>query len=220
MTSLSLDPTRPDARRGPTSAGRRRPAPAAALLVAALGLAPGPGRAQQPSSAPPPAAPEAQLPAYRCRPGDVLKVFVWREAELSGEVAVRLDGRITIPLAGDVSAFDRTTTDIAEDIAARLTRYVEEPSVTVALLQANSARYFIIGEVAKPGVYPLDQQTSVLQALALAGGFGTFAKKDRVVIFRGLDGSEGYVRVDFEKLAGGDIKQNYILQPGDTILVP
>jgi polysaccharide export outer membrane protein len=157
---------------------------------------------------------------YLVRPGDTLRITVWKEPEMSGDATVRPDGKVTVPLLGDVNAWLRTPRQLSGTIAEGLARFVEEPQVTVAILQANSARFFIIGQVVKPGVYPLAGQISVLQAIALSGGFTPFAKRNKMRLFRGVDGSEGVTQIDFEKLSAGDIRQNFVLQPGDTLVVP
>jgi polysaccharide export outer membrane protein len=162
----------------------------------------------------------AEPKPYQVRPGDVIRVFVWKEPELSGSIPVRPDGKVTMPLIGDVDVWNRSPESIGEEIANRLRRFVEEPEVTVAIEQATSSRVFIIGQVQKPGVYALTTQTSVVQAIALAGGFGVFAKKGKIKLIRGIDGSQGVVRIDFNKIADGDLRQNYMLRPGDTLVVP
>jgi polysaccharide export outer membrane protein len=153
--------------------------------------------------------------------GDVLQILVWKEPELTREVSVRLDGRITLPLLGDVVAAGRTPADLGAELTRHLTRFLEAPVVTVAVAQANSTRFFVLGQVKTPGAYPLSGRTTVIQALALAGGFTEFAKTDRILIIRDDPGMRVPLTVNFKKLEGdNDLGQNVLLRPGDTIVVP
>jgi len=182
----------------------------AGLLMAAW-LLPGAG-----------AAAEAQEKDYLIGPGDVLQVFVWKETELTKDVTVRYDGKVTLPLLGDVAAAGRTTEQIASDLQARLGRFVSSPQVTVAVSQPHSKRIFVVGQVAHAGAFPLIGPTTFLQALALAGGFQQFAKSDRVIVVRQSGGSQVLVKVDYKKIESGtDIDgQNVFLESGDTVVVP
>lgn len=188
------------------------------LLLLAGGLAAtaaGARAAQQPAAAPP------QVPEYRIGAGDVLQLFVWREAELTREVTVRMDGVVTVPLLGDVSAAGRSPQQLAAHLQSMLARYLEAPNVTVSVSQANSARIYVLGMVSKPGVYPLTQPTTVLQALALAGGFKEFAKTGGIVIIREAEGSPSAIPVNYKGIeAGRDLAQNVLLLSGDTVVVP
>jgi polysaccharide biosynthesis/export protein len=188
------------------------------LLLLAGGLAAmaaGARAAQQPAAAPP------QVPEYRIGPGDVLQLFVWREAELTREVTVRMDGVVTVPLLGDVAAAGRSPQQLAAHLQSMLARYLEAPNVTVSVSQANSARIYVLGMVSKPGVYPLTQPTTVLQALALAGGFKEFAKTGGIVIIREAEGSPSAIPVNYKGIeAGRDLAQNILLLSGDTVVVP
>jgi polysaccharide export outer membrane protein len=156
-------------------------------------------------------------------PGDVLQVFVWKETDLTRDVTVRYDGKITLPLLGDILASGRTPSQLAVDLQNRLLRFVASPQVTVGVGQANSRRVFVVGQVARPGAYPLLGPTTFVQALALAGGFVQFAKSDKVIIVRReADGYQTLVRVDYKKIeSGSDVEgQNVLLQPDDTVVVP
>jgi polysaccharide export outer membrane protein len=160
---------------------------------------------------------------YLVRPGDVLHVLVWREADLSGDVTVRLDGVITVPLLGEVKTRGRTPAEIAAEITEGLARYVEAPHVTVAVKLATGARFFVVGQVGKQGEFSLVDRTTVLQAIALAGGFDVFAKRDKILLVRGARGQTGssqVLRVDYGRIQKGDTSQNYVLEPGDTLVVP
>jgi polysaccharide export outer membrane protein len=180
--------------------------------------------AQAPAPAPAPASAEAPIveEEYQIAPGDVLRIAVWREPELTTEVSVRLDGRITVPLLGDVIASGKTPNQLAAEIQKSLSRFLEvPPQVTITVSQAISARFFVLGEILHSGAFPLQTRTTVLQALALAGGFREFAKRERIVVVREKNGLRTALRVNFMEIeGGGDLDQNLVLEAGDTILVP
>lgn len=160
---------------------------------------------------------------FRVGPGDVLKVNVWKHDELSQQqVTVRPDGAISIPLLGDVPASGRTTTEISSDIATRLRQFFQDqPPVTVQVAEVKSYRVYVIGEVTKPGEFAPGAEISVLQALALAGGFTRFANPDRIVIVR--RDARGVRRIPFDfsgVVERGELQQNLALQPGDVVIVP
>ncbi len=187
------------------------------LAVLALSLAsPAGGRA--PAFAQETERQPAALAGYTIGPADVLRIIVWKEPDLTLEVTVRVDGMITFPLLGDLQAAGRAPAQLAETVAKGLERFVETPRVSVGVSQANSARFFVIGQVARPGVFPLSSRTTVLQALALAGGLREFAKAESIVIVRE---DQSVVAVNYKRIADGkDVSQNVPLAPGDTIVVP
>lgn len=155
---------------------------------------------------------------YSIGPADVLQIIVWKEPDLTRDVTVRFDGMVTVPLLGDLPAAGRTPGQLAEALARGLQRFVEMPRVTVAVSQANSARFYVVGQVQRSGDFPLAGPTTVLQALALAGGFKDFAKTESIVIVRK---GQAVVPVNYKRIADGkDVSQNVLLSPGDTILVP
>ena len=166
----------------------------------------------------PPASQRPATAEYVIGAADVLQVIVWKEPELTRAVTVRFDGMVTVPLIGDVTAAGRTPTQLAETLAQGLRRFIEVPRVTVGIEQANSARFYVVGQVGKSGEFPLSGPTTVLQALALAGGFKDFAKTDGIVIVRK---DQTVVPVNYKRIADGrDVTQNVLLSPGDTIVVP
>ena len=193
------------------------------IIVLALGLASlagaQPSLAQPPATAPTaPTAPRAAASAYTIGPGDVLKVIVWKEPDLSQDVTVRMDGMMTFPLLGDLEAAGRSPGRLAETLTKGLEKFVQSPRVTVAIAQANSARFYVIGQVARPGEFPLTSPTTVLQGLALAGGLKEFAKADSIVIVRA---DQTIVPVNYKRIAEGkDVSQNVSLARGDTVVVP
>jgi polysaccharide biosynthesis/export protein len=198
-------------------------APSLATLVLAA-------QAQPPSPAPQATGEEsAEALAYKIGQGDMLRVFVWKEPELSGELQVRFDGKVTIPLLGDVEAAGRTPEQLAGEVAKAFRRFLAAPQVTVGVVNSNNARFFVLGQVARPGDFPLRGRTTVLQGLALAGGLREFAKTDSIVIVRQDKGfflpkgrpSETFITVNYKKLEGAkDVGENVVLRPGDTVLVP
>jgi polysaccharide biosynthesis/export protein len=199
---------------------------AAFLLLAAVGAADAQDAqrrpaAPQPAAAPTPTpAPAAASPAgtYAIGPGDVLRMAVWKEPDLNVEATVRTDGMVSFPLLGDVRAGGVTPDALASTLSKRLERYVEAPKVTVSVLQANSARFYVLGQVAKPGEFALGSRSTLLQALALAGGFKEFAKPESIVIVRE---DQSVVPVNYKRIAEGkDVSQNVVLRRGDTIVVP
>ncbi len=205
----------------------------AALALGFAVPASSPAAPQKPAPADKPAAPAADHAAgdkpptptarrdYVIGAGDDLQVFVWKEPDLTREVTVRIDGRITVPLLGDIEAAGHTPEDLGAEIGKRLARYLSTPQVTVGVSHPNSTHIYVIGQVGKPGEYPLNGRMTLLQALAVAGGFKDFAKTDGIVIVRLEKGVQVIVPANYKRLeAGKDMTQNVILQPGDTIVVP
>jgi polysaccharide export outer membrane protein len=143
---------------------------------------------------------------------------VWKEPDLTLDVTVRPDGYITYPLLGDIAAATLTPAKLAENLSKQLQAYVQAPKVTVVVSQANSARFFVLGQVTKPGEFPLSGRSTVIQALALAGGLREFAKSESIVIVRE---DQSVVPVNYKRIAEGkDVSQNVVLMRGDTIVVP
>jgi polysaccharide biosynthesis/export protein len=184
---------------------------AAGVLLCAAALAAGQEAGEKAEGKPP-------ALVYRIGPSDVLQIVVWKEPDLSRDATVRFDGMITMPLLGDVQAAGRTPAELAETVGVALRRYIEAPQVTVGVSQANSARFYVVGQVTRSGEYPLSPRTTVLQGLALAGGFRDFAKTDSIVIVRG---DQTVVPFSYKRVAEGkDTSQNVLLAPGDTVVVP
>jgi len=159
-------------------------------------------------------------------PEDVLEVSVWRNQDLSRSVVVRPDGKISLPLIGDVQASGLNASQVAAKIAAKLTEFKENPNVSVSLKEVNSYFIYVLGEVLKPGKYPLKSYVTVLQGISMAGGFTPFASKNRMQVIRtntNEDGKENQIRipVPYNELVSGKGKiENFILKSGDTIVVP
>lgn len=177
--------------------------------------------------APLPVAPVAEADGqpvgsdYILGPEDVLLISVWREEALTKSVTVRPDGKISFPLIPDLQAGGLTALELRDRITEILGRYVEDPSVSVVVLEPNSFKIFLLGEIAKPGMYRLRSRTTLLQAISLAGGFRDFASPNGTKVIRqGSDGST-VIRVkvnDIIKRAA--VEQDLPLQPGDIIVVP
>jgi polysaccharide biosynthesis/export protein len=181
-----------------------------------------------PAAAPAQAAPAAgDLSAphnstYIIGNDDELGINVWKEQELTQSVPVRSDGKISLPLIGEVTAAGRTPLQLEEDIASKLRSFLTNPQVTVMVLQMNSQKFNILGRVAKPGSYSLSATTTVLDAIAQAGGFLDFAKQKDIYVLREKPGG-GETRIAFnykDVIHGKHSDENIRLQPHDTIVVP
>lgn len=159
-------------------------------------------------------------PEYRLGPEDLLRVSVWENSDLTLDLVVRPDGKISMPLIQDVTAAGRTTIELAEQIRQKLTTYIKEPQVSVIVLQINAPKFFVIGNVVRPGTYPLRAETSVLQALSLAGGFTQFASVKNIKLIRNIAGRQEVRKINYNKLIDDGGEGNYILGSGDTIVVP
>ena len=160
---------------------------------------------------------------YIIGPEDVLEITVWRNADLSKIVTVRPDGKISLPLIGDVESVGKSAGQLAELIAIRLKEYKENPQVSIVVQQVNSYAIYVMGEIARPGKFPLKSKTTLLQAITLAGGFTPNAARNKLVVFRFGDKGQKDIKI---KASYDDIilrdssPQNIELKPGDTIVVP
>lgn len=154
--------------------------------------------------------------------GDVLSVSVWKQPDISRSLPVRSDGRISLPLIGEVQASGRTPSKLEEEITGKLKPFLAEPEVTVIVEQVNSENFNILGRVLKPGSYPLKNSTTILDAIAIAGGCRDFAKHKGIYLLRvGPDGRQSRIPFNYQDvIKGKNISQNIQLQPHDTIVVP
>jgi polysaccharide export outer membrane protein len=194
-----------------------------ACMSAAILAAPADSKGQEAPPRPPAPQPRpaATTTTYRIGPGDTLQVFVWKEPDLTRDVTVRIDGKISVALLGDVQAAGSTPGELAEELTRQLKRFIASPLVTVGVNQPRSTRFFVLGQVARPGEFPLSGPTTLVQALAVAGGFRDYAKTDEIVILRQEGGASTFVPVNYKRLESGrDGSQNVLLRPGDTVLVP
>jgi polysaccharide biosynthesis/export protein len=166
------------------------------------------------------------LDMFTIGPEDILDVVVWRNPDLTREVVVRPDGMISLPLIGDVEAQGLTTNKLAEAIAQRLKEYKETPVVSVSVKQVNSYGIYVVGQVVKPAKYQLKSAVTVLQAIAIAGGFTDFASKNQLQVVRNRPNGDGALHevripVRFADLVSGKGEPgNFILRSGDTLVVP
>ena len=154
--------------------------------------------------------------------GDVLNINVWKQPDLSRSVPVRSDGKVSLPLIGEVKAAGQTPLKLEEELTSKFQPFLAEPEVTVIVEQINSEKFNILGRVAKPGSYPLVNPTTVLDAIALAGGCRDFAKQKSIyVLRRDPDGKETKLPFNYQDvIKGRNTTQNIDLQPRDTIVVP
>lgn len=160
-------------------------------------------------------------PGYIIGPGDILNINVWREAEISQKLVVRPDGMITLPLVGDVYAKGQTPELLSDVIAKRLETVLTSPHVSVIVAEVHSKFCVVVGEVAKPGQYPITRPTTVLEVISEAGGFKDFAKKSKMYVLRLENGKR--VRIPFhysQVVKGKDSDKDFEVRSGDAIVVP
>jgi polysaccharide biosynthesis/export protein len=160
-------------------------------------------------------------PNYVIGAQDVLSISVWKETELTREVPVRPDGKISMPLLNDVQAAGLTPSQLAAQITVSLKKFVTDPQVTVIVTQINSQRVYILGEVNRAGAYPLLPQMTFLQALSSAGGFTQFANLKKIYLLRQENGKQQKYPFNYKDVVTGkSAEQNIVLMAGDTIVVP
>jgi len=153
--------------------------------------------------------------------GDVLTVAVWKDAELSAQVQVQPDGMISLPLVGEVKVAGLTPSEVQTLLEERYRRFVTAPGISVIVNQINSLQIYVIGEVSGAGAYDVLRPTTIMQALAMAGGFTEYAKKDQVLVIRHAGSSQQHIQVNIKAIISGrSPSDNILLQAGDTIVVP
>jgi len=171
----------------------------------------------------PPGPPEE---GFVLGPEDVIEVVVWRTPDLSRQVVIRPDGKVSLPLIGDVPSSGMTADQLSSDIVERFKAYKENPSVSVNVIEVNSYYVFVVGEVTTPGKLPMKSYTTILQALALAGGFSEFASRNDIQVIRNVTNAEGKIKELRIPLRYDDLISeegslyNLTLKSGDTIIVP
>jgi polysaccharide export outer membrane protein len=164
---------------------------------------------------------EAQSTPYLIGPDDVLNIYVWKEPDLIQDVTVLPDGNITFPLIGEIQAQGRTVTELKDSITERLRSFVTAPEVTVIVRQINSRRIYTLGKLNAPGPYPLSAGMTVIQALSKAGGFAEWADEKNILVIRREGGEELQHKFNYSQyISGKNLKQNILLKPNDTIVVP
>lgn len=158
---------------------------------------------------------------YIVQPGDILTISVWREKDLQGELAVRPDGGINFPLAGDIVVAGKTIEQIQKDIATKLTKYVPDPVVTASVKQSQGNKIYVVGKVNKPGEFASNRTIDVMQALSMAGGPNPFASVNKIKIIRRVNGEQKIFYFKYSQVEKGkDLEQNIVLQGGDIVVVP
>lgn len=158
---------------------------------------------------------------YRIGPSDVLNIFVWKEPELTQDLNVMPDGRITFPLIGEIVAEGKTVTELKDAISEKLKEFISAPEVTVIVKQSRSQTVYLIGKVSRPGPIVLLSDMTVLQVLSTAGGFAEWADEKNILIVRREGQMETRIPFNYKEfISGKNPESNILLKPGDTIVVP
>jgi polysaccharide biosynthesis/export protein len=226
LTALALTllgPGPASTQAGSPPAQRPKPAAQPSTQPATQQKPPATRPAVPPPPAPPAAAPGAPVEAgFAIGPEDVLGILFWRDPEMSGDVTVRPDGMITLPLIRDVKAAGLTPAQLADRIQEAVREYVTDASVTVVVRQMNSRKAYITGEVTRPGAYSLGSSSmTVMQLIAVAGGLTEYAQPKSISVMRVENGKTRTFAFDYRNVARGKkTEQNMVLRPGDTVVVP
>lgn len=162
-----------------------------------------------------PSSPEA----YVIGPEDILNIYVWKEETLSRTVPVRVDGKISLPLVNEIQAAGLTPQQLQEMIAQRLKDFVADPVVSVIVMESNSIKVYVSGQVRNPGVHRLRSETTLLQIIPMVGGFTEWANPKKILVIRKEGDKEIRMTVNYKKMVDGKIPA-LVLKPGDTIIVP
>jgi polysaccharide export outer membrane protein len=158
---------------------------------------------------------------YEVQPGDVLQISVWREADLNQQVLVRPDGGFSFPLAGDISAIGKTVEELRAELTQRLSRFIPDLFVNVAVLEINGNKVYVIGQVNQPGEFVVNPRVDVMQALSLAGGTTAFASLQNIFVLRRENGEQRRLPFNFDAvIRGRQLEQNVLLRSGDVVVVP
>jgi polysaccharide export outer membrane protein len=199
------------------------------LIGALIALAPAAGRAQTttpPAAMATPAAAAGAgavvVPAdYVIGPDDVLGIVFWRDKDMTADVIVRPDGKITLPLVNDIQAAGLTPEQLRTEVEREANRFVTDANATVIVKQINSRRVYITGQVTKPGPYAISAPMTVLQLIAMAGGLTEFADQENIIIWRTQAGQQVSFAFNYKAVSRRrNLNQNVVLKPGDTVLVP
>lgn len=192
----------------------------AVMLGQELQIAPPPD-VKAPPAAAATAARSVVPPDYLIGPDDVLSIMFWRDKDLTTEVTVRPDGKVSIPLLNDVQAAGLTPEQLRDSVIDVARKYVEEPNATVIVKEIKSRKVFITGQVEKPGPYPLTTSATILQLIAMAGGLKDFVDGKNIVVMRSHGGRQELFRFNYQDvLKRRNLDQNIELKPGDTVVVP
>jgi polysaccharide export outer membrane protein len=158
---------------------------------------------------------------YLLGPEDVIEVSVWKEPDMTRQLVVQPDGKIFYPLVGELRAAGKTVKQLQEEISKRLEKFVTDASVTVILLKTQNYKFYVTGKVNKPGEFLAGRPTSVLQAIAMAGGLTPFASPKNIKVVRKVSGQDEIYNFDYKDVSKGMmLYQNITLQPGDVVVVP
>lgn len=196
-----------------------------------LSLVAGQSMAAEPAKEPVNQASGAEQPAvkdeavktdtYVVQPGDVLQIDVWKEKDLQRELMVRPDGGLNFPLIGEMVAAGKTVDQLRNDLKEKLTKYVPDPVVTVAVKEGRGNKIYVIGKVNKPGEFVATRNMDVMQALSIAGGLNPYASENNIKILRRVNGEQKSFGFKYSRVSKGkDLEQNIILQGGDVVVVP
>lgn len=159
--------------------------------------------------------------SYKIGPGDVIEISVWKDESLSRQLVVPPDGVIAFPLIGDIDVTELTVAETREIVSKRLKEYVTDAEVTVMLLNASSLIAYVVGKVNKPGQFPINMETNVMQILAMAGDLNEFASAGNILIIRQQDGIVKKIPFDYDDVKKGKkLEQNIFLKRGDVVVVP
>ena len=156
---------------------------------------------------------------YVIGPEDVLDIFVWKEESLTKTVPVRIDGKISLPLLDDIQAAGLTPLQLKQELTQKISQFVEHPTVTVTVKEANSYRVFVSGEVKQPGIVRLRSETTLVKLITMAGGFTEWANKRKITIIRKENNKEIRITANYNKIIDGDIP-DVMIKTGDTVIIP
>jgi polysaccharide export outer membrane protein len=202
------------------------------LILAASLTASSAAAAQQPAGSQPPGSqPQAATSApptgvslpvgYVIGPEDVLTIVFWRDKDLSADVVVRPDGKISLPLLNDVVAAGYTPEELRVQLVKGAAKFLEDPNATVVVKEIHSRKVFVTGQVGKSGSYPLIGEMNVLQMIAHVGGLLEYADSKNIVVLRAENGQERRFKFNYKDVVKGkNLQQNILLKPGDTVVVP
>jgi polysaccharide biosynthesis/export protein len=166
-------------------------------------------------------AASAQDATYAVKPGDILKVSVWKEPQLEGTVLIRPDGGFSFPLVGEVDGRGKSVAELQTIITQRLSKYISDPVVSVSVSEIHGNKVYVIGQVAKPGEFIVNPRVDVMQALSMAGGTTPFASLSNIIILRRTGATQTALRFDYTDVAKGrKLDDNIQLQSGDVVVVP
>jgi polysaccharide export outer membrane protein len=179
-------------------------------------------QSQRPAATPPPTPPVANVPAdYVIGTEDVLGIVFWREPDISGDATVRPDGKITVPVLGEMVAAGLKPEELRQRLQTAASKYINDPNASVVVRTINSRKVFVTGRVTTPGTYDLKGPITVLQAIALAGGVTEYADAKNITVLRTREGQAQVLKFNYRDVSKGkNLEQNIVLQPGDTIVVP